>query len=226
MSERSEGLTNTSESSIGTSKIEGLEIWHLCREYTIVQAAMLLAGRSPTMEVENLRPEERPASYEAARHALEQALQRDPDMGHAVYLDKTTKYPGWRDPLDVQASVLWASSLKKWLSEHGIKTGFFFDEKNELPGDHRPDYMNPDHVRYSRKLAAAVQAWQAYNDHSTAANGRSPKQVLAAWLEENAVRVGLVDREGKPNSTGIQEVAKVANWKTEGGAPKTPGRAG
>jgi hypothetical protein len=35
----------------------------------------------------------------------------------------------------------------------------------------------------------------------------------------------LVDKQGKPNGTGIEEVAKVANWQTDGGAPKTPGTA-
>jgi len=28
--------------------------------------------------------------------------------------------------------------------------------------------------------------------------------------------------EGKPNETGIEECAKVANWQEKGGAPKTP----
>jgi hypothetical protein len=224
VTERSEETTNNSQPSMTTAKVEGLEVWRLCNQYTVVQAALLVAGHDPATakQVEELRPEQRPPGYEAAKHALEQALTRDRAMG-VVYLDQ--RYPGFHFPLDPENSIIWASSLKTWLSERGIKTGFFFDANNRLPSDDRPDYLNPDHRRYSPKLAAAVQAWQAYDDQPTT-NGKSPKQALAAWLKENAVRIGLVDKEGKPNSTGIKEAAKVANWKTEGGAPKTPSKAG
>jgi hypothetical protein len=42
------------------------------------------------------------------------------------------------------------------------------------------------------------------------------------WLRENASEFGLSDDDGKPNETGIEETAKVANWQPGGGAPKTP----
>jgi hypothetical protein len=43
------------------------------------------------------------------------------------------------------------------------------------------------------------------------------------WLREHAAEFGLTDDDGKPNETGIEEAAKVANWQPTGGAPKTPG---
>lgn len=52
--------------------------------------------------------------------------------------------------------------------------------------------------------------------------GKSPKQALSKWLREHAAEFGLSDEEGKPNETGIEEAAKVANWQPGGGAPKTP----
>lgn len=52
--------------------------------------------------------------------------------------------------------------------------------------------------------------------------GKSPKKALEAWLRENAATYGLVNKDGSPNTTGIEEVAKVANWKPTGGAPATP----
>jgi hypothetical protein len=43
------------------------------------------------------------------------------------------------------------------------------------------------------------------------------------WLREHAAKFGMTDDDGKPNETGIEEAAKVANWQPTGGAPKTPG---
>ena len=69
-----------------------------------------------------------------------------------------------------------------------------------------------------QKLAAAVRAWQAVTD----GNGKHPKQALTKWLLSHAAEHGLTDEEGKPNETGIDQVASVANWQPGGGAPKTP----
>jgi hypothetical protein len=52
--------------------------------------------------------------------------------------------------------------------------------------------------------------------------GKTPKQALTKWLRENASRYGLSGDDGAPNETGIEEVAKVANWQPSGGAPRTP----
>jgi hypothetical protein len=54
-------------------------------------------------------------------------------------------------------------------------------------------------------------------------NGRSAKYALTKWLTENAANLGLVDSQGKTNSSGIEEIAKVANWQLTGGAPRTSG---
>jgi hypothetical protein len=208
--------------STSTDADAGLEIWRLCRQYTVVQAALLIAGHDPAtaVQVEQRRPDERPPGYEAAKHAIVQALTRDPDMGRAVYLDRTKRYPGIYDPIDVENSTVLASSLKPWLSERGIKTGFLFDTKSESPSNDRQDYLDPDHPRFSPKLAAAVRAWQAIAQAGTPTR-ISPKRALANWLTAHAKELGLADKSGKSNAKGIAEVAKVANWQTSGGAPRT-----
>ncbi len=38
-----------------------------------------------------------------------------------------------------------------------------------------------------------------------------------------ASEYGLTKEDGSPNEQGIDEVAKVANWKPGGGVAKTPG---
>lgn len=104
--------------------------------------------------------------------------------------------------------------LITWLLSRGVKTGFFFRDATEAP-----DYLDPKHPRYSLKLAAAVNAWQAVTDPA----GKPPKQALLKWLRENAAKYSLTDDDGKTNETGIEEIAKVTNWLPGGGAPRTPG---
>jgi hypothetical protein len=105
--------------------------------------------------------------------------------------------------------------LRAWLQSRGFSTGFFFESK-----DQTSPYLDKRHARYAPKLAAAIHAWLAWEGE--AARQKSPKQSLMTWLREHASEFDLLDADRRPNETGIEEVAKVANWKREGGAPKTP----
>lgn len=82
--------------------------------------------------------------------------------------------------------------------------------------------MAPWGSHYAPKLAAAVAAWEAVTSDPKRLRGKSPKQALEAWLTEHAAEYDLVNKDGTPNKTGIEEAAKVANWQPAGGAPKTP----
>ncbi len=108
------------------------------------------------------------------------------------------------------------TSLRKLLAVRGFSTGFFFPE-----GAAAPDYLNPQDPRYAPKLAAAVRAWEALGNPALL-KAMHPKTALLKWLREHAVNFGLTDEDGKLNETGIDETAKVANWRPTGGAPKTP----
>jgi hypothetical protein len=132
----------------------------------------------------------------------------DPFNGNAI-----GEIPG---TMDLTESMVEVASLRTWLAARGVKTGFFFPDGGGIP-----DYLDSRHPRYAAKLAAAVHAWLAVENES-AVNGKSPKQALARWLREHSVQFGLADSDGKPNETGIEEIAKVANWQRGGGAPKTP----
>ncbi len=105
--------------------------------------------------------------------------------------------------------------LIEWLRSMGVTTGFFFPSSNQSTG---PDYLNQEHPRYAPKLAAAVLAWESYSE----VPGKSPKQVLSRWLNENASKFGLTDDDGKPREETIKDLAAIPNWQTTGGAPKTP----
>ena len=116
----------------------------------------------------------------------------------------------------------------KWDSQyHPSKIGIlksdaqaFISQESKTNSEQAP-YLDPSHPRYAPKLAAAIAAWIAIEDETMVLR-KSPKQALASWLIQHADEFSLLDESGKPNETGIEECAKVANWQRKGGAPKTP----
>lgn len=211
--------------------MEASDYWRLCDELSISQAADLLVGMFPG-EVDALNQSgaelttsslvayttNRQAALAAIRNAIAGArlpgtlrfeINANWDSISECMVEEES------DVLDIERTTVLVDDLKIWLRGRGLRSGFFFPEEKESP-----DYLNSAHPRYAPKLAAAVSAWQAAGADL---NGKTPKQALAKWLREHAAEFGMTDDEGKPNETGIEEAAKVANWQPGGGAPKTPG---
>jgi hypothetical protein len=197
---------------------DDLDFWRLCDEVSVQEAALLVAGVSPAhcSAVERWASNDRPTGYDAAKTAILNAFRSGKIPGTVVEeIDRNSHGDEYPVPNTVSInSRVEVDGLRKWLQSRGLRTGFFFPA--ELGS---PDYLNPLNPRYAHKLAAAVRAWQAVTDPV----GKHPKQALVKWLREHAAELGLSDDDGKPNETGIDEVAKVANWQPGGGAPKTPG---
>lgn len=105
--------------------------------------------------------------------------------------------------------------ISAWLRNRGIKDGFFFPQKAAPVA-----YLDPNHPRYSGRLAAAIRAWEAMEDQNLM-SGKSPKAAMADWLNQNCKEFGLV-YNGNVSNEAIERVSYVANWQTEGGSPKTP----
>jgi hypothetical protein len=82
-------------------------------------------------------------------------------------------------------------------------------------------YVDAENPHYSKKLAAAVSAWRALSLGQDKATKRHPKTLAIEWLKANAQAFGLVKIDGQLNEQGIEDIAKVVNWKPEGGAPKS-----
>ncbi|WP_156898264.1 hypothetical protein [Methylocapsa acidiphila] len=203
--------------------MDGLDYWRLCDELSVIQAALLIAGCEPTSDAQYRAEkftDKKPTGYEAALTAISNALRRGAITGKCIPLyeyDMNSNICGEvAHSVDIYTSRIEVDSLRAWLSKRGLKTGFFFPELT-----FSQEYLNPKHPRYAPKLAAAIFAWLA-TDGECATKGKSPKQALTKWLRENAREFGLTDDDGKPNETGIEEAAKVANWQLTGGAPKTP----
>jgi hypothetical protein len=201
--------------------MESMDYWRLCEELSIVQAALLVAESDPaecSQYVETWAISKRPFGYEAAKTAILNGLRKDSIRGRIVPLEERDLNGNYVGPVegsvDVAESTVEVESLRAWLKGRGMRTGFFFPTATD-----DPDYLDQNNLRYAPKLAAAVRAWQSVTD----GGGKSAKQALTKWLREHAADFDLSNDDGNPNETGIEEVAKVANWHRSGGAPKTPG---
>lgn len=204
-------------------RLESMDYWRLCDELSVIEAALLVVGEDPSQNacLENWEVHKRPLGYEAAKSAISRALMKSaiagnliPEFDRDINGNIVGEVPG---TINVSLSTVDVDSLGNWLKSRGVHSGFFFPVASD-----KPDYLDPTHARYAPKLAAAVNAWLEVGN--TAENsGKSVKQSLMKWLRENAALYKLSDDDGKPNETGIEECAKVANWQDKGGAPKTPG---
>jgi hypothetical protein len=199
--------------------IDPLDYWRLCDELSVVQAALLIVGKDPSKlqhRIENMPPENRPAGYDAATAALVNAINRQRLPAHVVVTKDEMQWPTGEP--DWYRTTIAVEDLCTWLRSRGIKTGFFFPDSQA-----DPDYLSEFHASYSPKLAAAIESWKAVSADDQLRRGKSVKQALIVWLRQHANEFGLTKEDGNPNEQGIEDVAKIANWDTKGGAPKTPG---
>ncbi|EXI78191.1 MAG: hypothetical protein AW10_03275 [Candidatus Accumulibacter appositus] len=200
-------------------------LWHLADTLTVREAAALIAGYDPA-DIAWMN-DDLSSNQDWPRHYPAEASLRGAVLSGAIKSEKasTGKYhhirmvgeesEGHWEPLNEISATgtrINVDDLREWLTIRGLRTGFFFPTATDTP-----DYLDARDPRYAPKLAAAVRAWLAVTDTGKT----SPKRALVKWLREHAAEFGLSDDEGKPNETGIEEVAKVANWQLGGGAPKS-----
>ncbi len=202
--------------------MQSSDYWRLCDHLSIFQSIMLILGYDPenqtSYQVENHKRASLPTGYGALKTALINAALSKHIVGTLAY--ENFDYRGNlldKPILDIDQSILLVDSLREYLGQRGLKEGFFFPE-----GSIFEDYLNPRNSFFAPKLAASIYAWKAITENQSALSGRTPKQALEKWLRENANKYGLTKEDGTPNETGIQEICKIANWKPEGGAAKTP----
>ena len=233
--------------------MEKIDYWRLCDELSVVQTALLMVGINPEEYpyVMNYKEDERPENFSAALAALSHAILGDRlpakirrkacEKGWEELMSGKTlpkkinvfsgqkELPGkgyaskpygvlYHAEPDWSLTTVLVEDLKVWLRERGFKTGFFFPQ-----ADDTPDFLDPFHKNYAPKLSAAIEAWKAVNADPELMKGKTVKQALLKWLRKNADQFGLTKEDGNPNEQGIEEIAKISNWATMGGAPKTPG---
>jgi len=194
-------------------------IWKLAETVSIVEAVFLILEIEPqglSDSIEQRADSHKPEGYLAARKALESSIRGDcleGHLAHVVYENPNGGYEEDYQNYDYHASQVDARDLARWLAERGYSCSTF-----PPPDQHASGFRDRNHPRYAAKLAAVAEAWEAFDESSDEPG--TPKQRLMKWLRLNAARFGLTGDDGAPMENVIEELAKVANWATGGGAPK------
>jgi hypothetical protein len=222
--------------------MDGIDYWKLCDEFTVIQAALLIIGEDPagTQDyIEQWESQNRPQGFDACFAALKNAINagrlkatirrvawergfnEDPGPDELCEIDGRKRQIIYKADSDWGLSTIQREDLTEWLSSRNFKPAFFFEQKTDAP-----DYLDPKHPKYSPKLAAAIRAWEAVTtDPRYNNNGKTPKANIENWLNSHAAEYDLVKEDGENNADAIKnQIAKVANWQTDGGAPKTPSK--
>lgn len=202
--------------------MQAADYWRLCSHLSLFQAIMLTLGYDPenqnSYDIQNHNKCPIPQGYGALKTAIVNALVAGQIEGSVA--EQTFDGRGnelYAPCVDIDDSTICVQSLKAFLKERGFSEGFFFPE-----GNISEQYFDSQSIYYAPKLAAAVNAWKTITENSELLNGKTPKQAMQKWLRENANKYGLTKDDGSPNETGIEEICKVANWQTGGGAARTP----
>ena len=205
-------------------------LWRLADVLSLEDAAALIAGYDPN-EIDICRNDTGFQQNYARLYPVEKALRNAVLTGllevdsastddYTPMLDAIEALGSWEsvNKISMSDTRVKVDDLRKWLEGRGVKTGFFFPQPEDTL-----DFLDPNHKNYAPKLAAAIRAWQPVNADPDLMKGKTVKQALLKWLRKNADQFGLTKDDGNPNEQGIEEIAKISNWATMGGAPKTPG---
>jgi hypothetical protein len=211
--------------------------WRFHEEFTVVEAALIIAGADPKDYLDVLVERKKadnffafiPDGFEGYFSNIKNAVLSGRlkatirYRAEQRYIAKTEQIKERRfvvnpEP-DWEITTIFVEDLKKWLISRNLKPEFFFDECVDKSAS-EPDYMKPEHPRYSVKLAAAVKVWLAMEASNLLA-GKAVIPTLKNWLESRYLELGITYK-GKFSKTAIEDCAKVANWDQDGGATKTP----
>jgi len=202
--------------------MDAIDYWSLADQYSVIHATLLIIGCNPDDYDELISGRVRaqiPLGFNAVRTALVSGV-----VGGSIEAI-TIKWfvnPDYDErTLDIHETTVNADVLDQFCQAQGFDSEFL--ERRRL---RRGSVGTTTHIKnYPSKLRAAIDAWGAVSSDASRLKGTSPKAALIKWLTENASKYDLLNRNGTPNELGIQEVAKVANWKPKGGANPTPSAA-
>lgn len=231
-------------------KLSSMDLWRLSEELSVIDAAILITGNDPSETMEVYEDNESRwvqrtdyEGYDAAAKALKGSIlgnrlqaaavfpvewRPDGDVDRRAVLRGSSRLFQMRgldfadhDGLiylvaepDWSRTTVSVADLKAWMKGLGIFPQFFF------PDEAVEGFRDPTHPRYSPKLACAVAAWESIERPKPT---KSVKATITEWVAANGTRFGMAEGDGVPSTTGVDEVAKVANWETRGGANRTGG---
>lgn len=204
------------ESWVAGMDDEEFDLWRLSTEFSVLHAALIIAGYSPDIAEANGKSvlTKRCPGFLPAKTALCNAIKSEVLV--PVELTYEESEYGTTSHINIYSTLLSVSDLWNFTSGAGKYCGTF--DRRDQRGSGQ---LSSAGGFFSKKLDAANKAWAAVTSDPSRLRGKSPKQALEDWLTENAANLGLLNKAGQPNRTGIDEIAKVANWKPEGGATPT-----
>jgi len=202
------------------TQTEVSNLWGLAHSLSVVDACLLAVERDPQIwshDVERMVRHRQPAGYLAIKTAILIAMSRAELPGILMGHDGMVCFDFPFDPSDCDParSYVQQGALFKWLKSKGYPTGRLVPDDGIAPG-----IIDKNHPRYSPKLAAAIAAWESFDEAAT--NSGSVKQKLQAWLYEHAAEYPTPGKDSLSDNA-IEEISTIANWDTEGGAPKKKG---
>ena len=193
-------------------QFDDMNLWHLTEEVSIIQASLLLIGENPSKHANVENKSTAPFGFVAVKTAITNAILSKSMDVCPVY------YQGHELYLDLNETKIGVEILKQWLIKRNFTKNFFFNVQSDQPEKH----LNQNSEFYAPKMAASLNSWKYVTSNPEALIGHTPKQAIDKWLRLNANEYGLTKEDGSPNESAIQEISKIANWKPEGGASKTP----
>lgn len=191
------------------------ESWKLATHLNVYQIALLMAGYDPgqfgmthpTQWPNDVRNEAEPYTTAITNAVLE--------GGIAHSRVETVEYN--ESVIDWFLTRIEVGGFRDWLVSRNYRDGFFLADNAEAD-----PLLDRTSEFYAPKLAAAVRAWREVTADPDALNGKTPKKALEIWLKTHAAEFGLLDRDGNPIKQALEDICKVANWRPEGGATRTP----
>lgn len=193
--------------------------WRLADTLSVIEAILLVLGIEPqgiADYVERRDEVDLPVGYRAVKAGILAGLKNKSLKGwlnHPEHTDFHGNVSLDETRYDLEVSFVEVESLIGWLRSRGFSSGYFFSDDPQHHG-----LKDENHPRYAPKLAAAVEAWESFDEEASATG--TAKQRLAKWLRLHAAEYGLTDDDGKPKESVIESLATIANWATKGGAPK------
>lgn len=158
---------------------------------------------------EGLKENEFELSYELLIEAIGE--RDNAFFGGTHELPRSAKLHVLREP-DWYQTMVQMDEVRLWLAKKGHDSEYF-----PTTGV-AESFQFQSYQRWSNKLKCAVHACEAV---TAARPNKSLKQTLKEWVMANGAQYGLTDKEGNVSDTAAEEIAKVANWQLEGGAPRT-----
>ena len=194
------------------------EWWKLTHMATVADATLVALGHEPKRifgDVCEPPEDDQPKDYLALKIAILNSVGKGDLPGHLITWNGSIppRYPFDVMMCDPTKSIVQITPLFSWLETQGFRTGPLLSNAAKVQG-----VRDPNHPRYSSKLAAAIAAWEAFPE--IAPGPGTAKQKLHIWLCQHAAEFGLVDEKGRTRDSVIKEVSIIANWATMGGAPK------